>query len=302
MWVHLTVRAYRAPVPLTDARIAAPFWASLRRTFPVIRAAVLMPSHPHLQVETSDPEEARRSLAQQCAALRRRKGPASLLRFEPVPEARILCDVPHGSRDARYILLNPVRAGLVDDPLAWPWSTLRDVVGAVADPWVTAPELARSLERAVSRFFPWFHEYVTTDPDVPIPGRLRPQAAEPTVVAIDPLGDILAASAAALRLDPLCLLRSSRGRTLFVQLAARHGWRQTQLLSTLCKVAPRTIRWHRARPADPGLDAAAMCLGDPRLRRGATNLARSLCREAATRAANAPPQGLFLPVRGKITA
>jgi len=32
----------------------------------------------------------------------------------------------------RYVVLNPVRAGMVDDPRAWPWSSYRAMVGEAA--------------------------------------------------------------------------------------------------------------------------------------------------------------------------
>ena len=34
---------------------------------------------------------------------------------------------PIAFRMLRYVLLNPVRDGLVVDPWCWPWSTLRDL-------------------------------------------------------------------------------------------------------------------------------------------------------------------------------
>lgn len=38
---------------------------------------------------------------------------------------------------ARYVVLNPVRAGIVEDVAQWPWSSYRTFVGrAVASPWL----------------------------------------------------------------------------------------------------------------------------------------------------------------------
>lgn len=37
-------------------------------------------------------------------------------------------------RKIRYVHRNPVLERLVDDPWTWPWSTLRDLGGAGADP------------------------------------------------------------------------------------------------------------------------------------------------------------------------
>ena len=42
----------------------------------------------------------------------------------------------------RYVELNPVRAGLVDDPAAWPWMSYTSHVGLVAGPaWLDTPGL-----------------------------------------------------------------------------------------------------------------------------------------------------------------
>jgi REP element-mobilizing transposase RayT len=43
---------------------------------------------------------------------------------------------------ARYVVLNPVRAGMVGDPGAWPWSSYRAMTGAAAAPtWLAADGL-----------------------------------------------------------------------------------------------------------------------------------------------------------------
>ncbi len=66
-------------------------------------------------------------------------------------------------RNERYIHLNPCRARLIDDPLAWPWSTHRDRVGLAwpcAVPTRTDPAA--------------FHRYVSADPSVAVDGTLLP--------------------------------------------------------------------------------------------------------------------------------
>ena len=59
------------------------------------------------------------------------------IRFAPgvdlwgrVPVPKVLTGRKELSTTIRYVVLNPCHARLVDDPLAWWWSTLRDVVGA----------------------------------------------------------------------------------------------------------------------------------------------------------------------------
>lgn len=47
---------------------------------------------------------------------------------------------------SRYIVLNPVRAGLVVDPAAWPWSSYRAMIGTEAPPpWLHAGELLEAF-------------------------------------------------------------------------------------------------------------------------------------------------------------
>jgi REP element-mobilizing transposase RayT len=43
---------------------------------------------------------------------------------------------------SRYVVLNPVRAGMVDDPADWPWSSYRDMLGMRKVPdWLTTDQL-----------------------------------------------------------------------------------------------------------------------------------------------------------------
>jgi len=75
-------------------------------------------------------------------------------------------EVPRGlktRRLVRYIHLNPCRARLVDDPLAWAWSTHRDQVG-----------LAVPTMRAVASDPIGFHRYVSSDPTVRVDGTPLP--------------------------------------------------------------------------------------------------------------------------------
>lgn len=57
----------------------------------------------------------------------------------------------------RYVVLNPVRAGMVSNPEAWPWSSYRAMVGVVSSPpWLTADgvlvQFAPNREQAHRRF------------------------------------------------------------------------------------------------------------------------------------------------------
>jgi hypothetical protein len=53
---------------------------------------------------------------------------------------------------ARYAVLNPVRAGLVGDVEAWPWSTYRAMTGAEpAVPWLETDGLLQQFGRQHGR-------------------------------------------------------------------------------------------------------------------------------------------------------
>ena len=80
-----------------------------------------------------------------------------------MPEATRVADARHVRPTTRYVLLNPCRSQLVSNPLRWPYSTLRGVLGAEYDPWVSAPQLAACIGH-VWEIRHWFHRYVASDP------------------------------------------------------------------------------------------------------------------------------------------
>jgi putative transposase len=63
---------------------------------------------------------------------------------------------PHLFELARYIVLNPVRAGLCELPEEWPWSSHRALLGLEAQPFVDTDGLlvhfGRSRERAIANY------------------------------------------------------------------------------------------------------------------------------------------------------
>lgn len=151
-------------------------WHALRRNWPEAYAACLMPDHLHLLIAARDARAEHQSLVHLLGAFSRAITPASwhVAAPEPVRTAE------HARRTVRYILLNPCRARLADDPLAWPWSTHRGVAGAELDPWVSAERLARALGRSPAGFARQLHAFVSGDPSVspngspfpvPAPGR-----------------------------------------------------------------------------------------------------------------------------------
>ena len=187
--------------------------------------------------------------------------------WQAVPPPRQIPDRHHLRRQVRYVALNPCRSKLCADPLDWHWSTYRDVIGAVASPWVGVSRLAHAFGESEREFKVRFHAYVSGDPSVAVGGTPFPRPAKPKSFPEQSIIEILDASAATLRL-PLSQVRKRRGlRRVFVHLAGHQGWTQTQVLSQICGITPRAIQYILEQDPPESLSAAALCLGDVRLRR-----------------------------------
>jgi hypothetical protein len=173
----------------------------------------------------------------------------------------------------RYVLLNPCRpwtcAGtrlrLVSDPLSWPWSTLRDVIGATAEPWIDAQRLQGALEWTPRDFARRFHGYVSSDPSVRIEGTPFPETALPCAVPAEPLAHIADAVLCATRLSRDALRVRGPARAMFVGLASRQGWTQPELLARACDAHRNTVTRLMHRSTEALVAPAALCLGDVRL-------------------------------------
>lgn len=252
--------------PFSRREAARWLWLRLARRFPEALAAVLMPDHLHL----IGPPGAERALAALLASFSRWLGRGELWR--KVPPGEEITTLDKLARGLRYLALNPTRptrghARLVTDPLAWEWSTHRDVVGAVADPWVTEDRLCEALGWHPGDFRARFHRYVSSDPHVAVEGTPLPRCAPSSEL---PLGSIDAVKEAALlaaRADEAALRSRTPARRLFLRLAYRQGWRFPGKLALLCDVHPNTIPRVVHTTPDARLHAAALCLGDERLAR-----------------------------------
>ena len=102
----------------------------------LLRTYCLMPNHYHLLVTTPEPTLSRGMqwlngcYAQWFNWSHGHKGHAFFRRFHSVVIER----ESHLAEVARYILLNPVRAGLCAGPADWPWSSYRAMVGTDPKP------------------------------------------------------------------------------------------------------------------------------------------------------------------------
>jgi hypothetical protein len=223
-----------------------------------------MPNHPHLIVR-GDPDRERSKLSHLLSGFTRHSGERRL--WDDRTSAERIPDPAHLSRQIRYVHLNPCRARLVDDPLRWPWSTHRGVIGAEADPWADAGRLAEVLGRSRPGFEERFHAYVSGDPTVAVSGTPLPAPAPSRRLPAVPLEAIVRAAVSA-----TVWQRPSRMRHAIVLLAVDQGWRDPPLLAAAIGRGTRRVRSLAARP-DPALLARAkLCLGDERLRIDAARL------------------------------
>jgi hypothetical protein len=266
-YIHLAARAARTPAPIPTFEIAAWLWPKLREAFPSALGAVLMPDHLHLVVPGADPVAARVALARVLGNCGRARGLVSKVAWVPSESPTMFGGVEKLARNLRYVALNPVRAGLVEDPLAWPWSTHRDLHGAVTDPWVTPSRLGAALGWSPSRVSRRWHAYVSLDggrPASPAPVAFEPRPGRPT--GEPPLAWIAAAAASATRSQVTHIRARGRTRALFLALARSTGW-WPAVVAERCGVTTRAAQraWRRRPP--PSLAPGLLCLGDARLRR-----------------------------------
>jgi hypothetical protein len=261
-WVHLTARTIGDLTPLRDAQLAWWLWTSLRAAFPKVGAACLMPDHAHTLTFTDDPNAARLRLASVLSGFTRHLGRRRL--WEPVPLPSAIADRKHLLRTIRYVHLNPCREGLVRDPLQWPWSTHRGVIGAEVEPWLDARLLASIIvpKRSAHGLLAWFHEYVSGDPSCAPGGTPFPQPAPRRDWTAVALADVVSAAIAA---TPWSGRKGAR-RHAAALLAAHQGFRDAGAVARAIGVTRQTARLLATRPAPSLLSAAALCLGDSRLR------------------------------------
>jgi hypothetical protein len=269
--VHLTARLRDSSCGRLDREHAAWLFSRVRHAFPHALGVVLMPNHPHLVVDVPDVEQAYATFRKILSALVR---PLSWLRpvWQPIARPKIVVGAEKIAVEVRYVALNAPRARLADDPLAWYWSTHRDVLGATADPWVTFTKLRRYLPPRLGADVERWHRYVSSDPSCHVAGTSMPAPARDVDVAERPLADVLRAAAAATRGSIDGHRRRGSMRTIFVRLAAAQGWDDPRRLAELCDTTPRAIADILRRPPPPGLAAARLSLGDPRLLRGVADV------------------------------
>ncbi len=115
----------------------------------------LMPDHAHGFTRRIPTLALRGAMSGHARWLAHRRDEPSLKLWLPYDQPAVVTNPEHLQRTRRYVLLNPCRGRLVDDPLAWPWSTHRDATG------LTWPRARKLMADPAD-----FHAYVSRDHSV----------------------------------------------------------------------------------------------------------------------------------------
>ena len=264
MQIRLVARTLSAMPELACTEPGMWLWRRMRAAFPEVLAAVLMPDRVELVCSSIAPEVDRVRLARmlgQLARIFRVRGLASEV------DAPVIVE---GTRALAYtirdLLRAPCRAGLVACPLAWPWTTHRDVMGASVEPWITAEDVARALLDVTPDFRGRLHDWVSRE-DAELGGTPLPRVVEPRSVPVIPLGWVADAVAAALRAWPADIRRRGVARVLFVAIAREQGWDDVAKLAELCACERHAITRSTTAATPAALHAVRLCVGDERLLR-----------------------------------
>ncbi|HET6582858.1 MAG TPA: hypothetical protein VFG69_05410, partial [Nannocystaceae bacterium] len=202
-WTIMPIAEHLVATTRCGARILAPqrarwLWDRLQARFPDALSCNPMPDHVHLVAPPGGGERFRRVLAGFTARFGVR---FDVLPEEPANSAEI------ATRMIRYGVFNPVRAGLVADPWAWPWSTLRDLGGAVVRIWTPPAQVAAVVEMPTKTVLARLTS--TADLRAPLPER--------TPVTTATFAALQRAVASALRIPDLEVPTLALGRRLVVQ-------------------------------------------------------------------------------------
>jgi hypothetical protein len=242
---HLVARSIRGTLLFHTWGEAYALWERIAGLGPTV-ALALMPDHLHLVARSIDPRAWNGALsgyARWRNAVRREGGPV----FAPSPPPEEIPNRQHLERTIRYVHLNPCRARLVADPLAWPFSTHRDAVGLALRP-VRAPESDPD----------GFHASVSGDRSVALEGTLLPARG----TAAPSPAQILDAASALARVPLGAVAHHRPARALAIHALRAEGM-GTRAVGALFGVSHVTVL-HAPTPDRRVLQMLARVAGDPR--------------------------------------
>ncbi|MFT5583128.1 MAG: hypothetical protein ACI9VR_000706 [Cognaticolwellia sp.] len=227
------------------AEQAHQLWTRVVCACPGLEALCLMPNHAHLQHKRDLRIQLAQALRGHSRSLNHTQGRQGR-RIAPLPAARWAADEQKRRRETRYIHLNPCRAKLVSDPLAWPWSSYRDALGLLAQPVRKVHGNPRSL-----------HRYTSSDPSVSLTGTELPMRSDGDLFAIE------AAVSAYLRVPLSNLRKRGPGRRLTIQTAKVCLEMGAVELAKELGVNAATVR-RAPTQRDEAVRAIERLIGDPR--------------------------------------
>ena len=253
---HLVARAAAGRLLFRTHAEAATLFSRLAPTFPDCESACLMPDHLHAVVREADGGRLGWLMGAYARWRNAVRGETGAV-WQPHPAPQVIPDDKHLRRTIRYVHLNPCRAEIVEDPLAWPWSTHRDAVGLAASP-------IRPVEREPERF----HRWVSGDPSVRVEG---------TPLHLSKYGgvrweEVATAVSAVCRVPIAALGRRGLARSLAVRTAIAHDLNDFEGIArevgmsragiyAVAKTVPPRLHIRR----EPALNACFNAVGDPRL-------------------------------------
>ncbi len=160
--LHVALHARPGLWLFHDHLEAQALWERLVDLGPVHQLC-LMPDHVHLFTLRVVAAMLRGAMSGHARWLAHRRDQPGLRLWRGYDPPEPITSPEHLQRTRRYVLLNPCRGRLVDDPLAWPWSSHRDAVGLA---W---PRVRRVVGDPVG-----FHGYVSRDRSVDPGGTALP--------------------------------------------------------------------------------------------------------------------------------
>jgi len=173
-WYHLVARTQHGLFPFWQRRFALPLWKRLQLEFRNnTLAAVIMPDHIHLLIESSRPDYHRQRLGFTLGAYTRSFFPGKKL-WQSCPQAEPIRDLQKLEATIRYIHLNPCRRSYTPNPWAWEFSTLWDHSGwsiALATdqkPWVSGTLIEYATSRSWQTWSDRQRDFVLMDPSVSV--------------------------------------------------------------------------------------------------------------------------------------
>lgn len=219
------------------------FWRLSDALDGAILALAVMPDHFH-SVTTRPATDAVRAALSGYTRWRNHRSGARGCLWMPVPEPLVRSGAQKLRRDQRYVELNPCRAGLVADPLAWPLTTWRDRMGL-------ALPLVRPRANDPARWF----AYATRDDYV--------QAGElPYVVGVRSAADVEAAVSSVLRVPLAALRQRGSARTLLVASLRRLTELGAREIAGVVGMTAAGVR--NVDPDTVGVEVVARVAGDAR--------------------------------------